>query len=268
MMKAIRCIVFSRDRAMQLDAFLTSARKYVPHPGYQPVVVVYRASSPAFAAAYDLLRAEHPTVEWCEEQSFREDLLRTLGPEELTVFHTDDDVFFDTVPAFELRDDEVCFALRLGLNVTYCYPLDAADRLSQPQFEGDRISWNWRSQQQGSFSYPLALNGHVFRSAEVRAWLRRVAYGNPNELEASLLALRDELRPRMASFRRSRVVNIPANLVNETFANRHGSDYEVDDLNERFLVGERIDVASMDFGNVLGCHQEVPFLFRRPIPRV
>jgi hypothetical protein len=108
---------------MQLDAFLESLEHWAPSV-YGPTVVLYRATSPPFKQAYDDLRRERPDVCWHEEVSFRDDLLGVLGAEPYLVFHTDDDVFFAAVPPFELLEDEVCFTLRLGLNTTYCYPLD------------------------------------------------------------------------------------------------------------------------------------------------
>jgi len=224
-------------------------------------VVIFRATSPRFATAYEMLRDDRPNVTWVEECAFRDDLLASLGPEPLVVFHTDDDVFFDGVEPFELRDDEVCFTLRLGLNTTYCYPLDVDERLEAPTIERERVSWSWRDQAPGAYSYPLALNGHVFRSAEARDWLDRAAYANPNELEAALQQFNDEARPRMASFTHSRVLSIPANIVNETFNNRHGGLHEPGELNDRFLAGDRVDVGAMDFSAVTACHQEIALAF-------
>lgn len=246
---------------MQLDAFLASLARCVSV--YRPIVVLYRATDPLFAEAYETLHRAHPHVVWTEERSFRDDLLAVLGDEPYVVFHTDDDVFFDAVSPFELREDEVCFTLRLGLNTTYCYPLDVEERLEDPRIEPVRISWAWRDQGPGAYSYPLALNGHVFHASEARDWLTRVEYANPNELESSLQPLADAaLRPRMASFPRSRVVSIPANIVNETYPNRHAGVSDVGDLNTRFLRGERIATENMDFTDITACHQEIDLAFR------
>lgn len=58
-------------------------------------------------------------------------------------------------------------------------------------------------------------------------------------------------------------MSIPANLVNETYANRHGGLHEVRALNDRFLAGERIDLAAMRFEGIDACHVEVPYMFTR-----
>lgn len=260
-MDGLKCIVFSRDRAMQLDAFIASVECHVSAL-YDEMVVLYRATTERHAAAYAVLREERSTTTWVEESSFRDDLLALRGRERLVAFHTDDDVFFGPVGPFELRDDEVCFTLRLGLNTTYCYPLDLTERLAEPRVEANRVSWDWRLQGPGAYSYPLALNGHVFRAGQAHEWLENVAYSNPNNLESALQALNEEVQPRMASFAHSVVVSIPANIVNEAFPNRHADGNDVGELNERFLDGERIDTAAMDFEQVTACHEEIELAFR------
>ena len=261
----IRCVVFSRDRALQLDAFLSSVARWAPGL-YSRIVVLFHATTGEHEAAYERLCRERPDVEWIAEQSFRDDLLAALGTERWLVFHTDDDVFFADVPDFELRDDEVSFTLRLGLNNVYSYPLERDEQVQRPAVEGDRMAWTWAEQDLGSFSYPLALNGHVFRGEEARDWLARLEYANPNELESALQTLKEEVRPRLASFTRSRLVSIPANVVNDTFPNRQSGRYGVAELNDRFLGGERIAHEQMDFSSVTSCHQAIPFVFRRRRP--
>jgi hypothetical protein len=263
MIDTVACVVFSRDRALQLDAFLRSAATYA---AFDRTAVIFRATDPDFARAYETAALQHPAIEWIPEGSFRNDVQRAVRDDPWVVFNTDDDVYFETIEPFDLRVDEVCFTLRLGLNTTYCYPLDSDDVLLDPAIEETRVSWDWRGQGTGAYSYPLAVNGHVFRGDELASWLAASQFGNPNELEAALQALLPEIRPRMASFPASKVVSIPANLVNETFPNRHGGLYDVRELNDRFLGGERLDVTQMNFSDVNACHQEIPFVFTDESP--
>jgi hypothetical protein len=258
----MNCVVFSRDRAMQLDAFLESVNLYVPSL-FETVSVLYKPTSESFEKAYASLAAERSSVHWVRETSFRENLQALVGEADNTVFHTDDDVYFRSPDQFDLRDDEVCFTLRLGLNTTYSYTLDVEERLFAADVVGNRVVWDWRSQGPGSYSYPLAVNGHVFRTEDAVDWLRRSRFSNPNELEAALQVFNAEVRPKMASFQHSVVVSIPANIVNETFVNRHGNLFTVENLNDRFLAGERVDLDSMDFSCIVACHQEIPFVFRQ-----
>jgi glycosyltransferase involved in cell wall biosynthesis len=258
--ESIDCIVFSRDRAMQLHAFLRSLRQYVG-PLYGRVSVLYRASSPAFAEGYAELVPSQRDVLWREESLFAEDVRALLTDCRWTVFHTDDDVFFREPDLPNLLDDEVCYSFRLGLNIDYSYPLDVPEQLEGAHVDGERVSWDWRGQRPGSFSYPLAVNGHVFRTPDVAIWLDALDYRNPNELEAALQWFNAKIPSRMAASRKSSVVSIPANVVNETFENRSGSEHSAKELNDRFLAGERIALSKMDFANVNSAHMEIPFAF-------
>jgi hypothetical protein len=260
----LHCIVFSRDRALQLDAFLASVSVHAPQL-FTDVTILFRPSSDRHAEAYALLESEHTHVRWVRESQFRDDLLGVVGDSGMTVFHTDDDVYFRTPGPFEVRDDEVCFSLRLGLNTTYSYSLDVDQRLVGASVVGGRLAWDWRSQGAGELSYPLAVNGHVFRGEEVCKWVGSAQFTNPNTLESALQFFNSDVRPRMACFRHSVVVSVPANLVNETNVNRHGELGSADELNERFLAGERIDIGAMDFSDVRAAHQEIPFVFREVI---
>jgi hypothetical protein len=254
--RPVHCIVFSRDRAMQLDAFLGSLNLHASTV-YTAISVLYTATSDRHRSSYDVLIERFPKVAWVEESTFSDDLRDLVGPDPLTVFHTDDDIFFRTFPAPELQDDEVCFSLRLGLNTVYCYPLDISEKVAGAAVADGRMRWIWRDQGPGSFGYPLALNGHVFRTSDVQRWLEELSYANPNELEAALQTLDEGLPPMMASFEHSVVASIPLNVVNDVYENRAEWTHGVDELNERFLLGERIDHSHMDFSHVVSAHESI-----------
>lgn len=253
---------------MQLDALLETMQRHMVHP-YHRVTVLYRASNEEYSEGYTILKRDNVEIQWVNETSFKSDLLSILGSDGLVVFHTDDDVYFGDVDEFALLEDEVCFSLRLGLNISYCYSLDLPETVQRASVTGSRVSWDWRCQGVGSFSYPLSLNGHVLRANEIRSLVDRAAFSNPSELESALHEERWATRPRMASFSTSRVVSIPANVVSHTFPNRHGSLFSTHELNQRFLRGERIAADQMSFAAVASCHEEIRFSFSpaRPAAR-
>ncbi len=94
MSDGIHCLVFSKDRAMQLDAFLRSAQRYAP---YESVTVLWNATDQDHADTYewDLWKPmqfarEHGGADF-------EKMVRLILAEHVNhriVFHTDDDVFF------------------------------------------------------------------------------------------------------------------------------------------------------------------------------
>jgi hypothetical protein len=89
---SMHCIVFSRDRAMQLDGFLKSVRQHTP--AYTKVTALCKPTSERHRESYFALRSSHPEVQWVHESAFRDDLIGLLDQAPYTVFHTDDDVFF------------------------------------------------------------------------------------------------------------------------------------------------------------------------------
>lgn len=247
---------------MQLDAFLNSASQHVPGL-MQGVRVIYRSTDEPYRTAYDELRRSWPQLSWRAEDDFRSDVLASVDHSGHTIFHTDDDIYFAPVKRFYFNEDIATFSFRLGLNTTYCYPLDVREQMLAPELRGAWVIWDWKGQPIGALSYPLALNGHLFRTDALVGWLDNSEFGNPNELEEALQPFRDEVPAKMAAFRHSKVVSIPANIVTETHANRHAGTHTVEDLNQRFLNGERIDLSRMDFSIIRACHQEIPFAFRK-----
>ena len=257
----LNCIVFSRDRPMQLDACLRSIERNAPYDG--PITVVYRATDDRFEAGYRALAAGE-RVRLVREGDFRSDVLAALEPSvAATVFHTDDDVFFRAPPGAPfLLPGVAAFSLRLGENTTYCYPYGRPQTPPETGSDGPVIAWDW-TRLAPDFGYPLALNGHVMETRLVRRIVERARFSNPNRLEDALHIRRYLAPPLMLAFRESCLVSIPANVVTTTHANRAAEDPELSTaaLNERFLAGERIDFDRMDFSAVDAAHCELPLVF-------
>jgi hypothetical protein len=250
---------------MQLDACLRSIEHFAPYSG--PLVVIYKATTPEFAEGYRLLAGDERWRLIPQSDDFRCDVVEAVQNAgcEYTVFHTDDDVFFQQAPDRAIMAARfAAFSLRLGTNTTYCYPLDSAQPLPLRSEQGPFMAWNW-SRASLDFAYPMSLDGHIFTTKLIRRMLLCARFDDPNELE-NALHLRRHLAPSgMLSFRESCLVSIPANIVTPTYRNRASEnlDWSPEVLNRRFLAGERIDLDAMDFSSVRGAHQEIPFVFRR-----
>ena len=74
----IKAIVFSKDRAMQLDATLRSLYLHCRDVQLAEIHVLYRASTPKYEAQYHLLAQAYPQVDFVSEKSFREDVEEIL----------------------------------------------------------------------------------------------------------------------------------------------------------------------------------------------
>lgn len=252
-------LVFSRDRACQLDALLRSLE--TNGPAYRSVRVLYRTTSDLHQQAYRQLMRAHPYV-FDYESGFQwqvEQWLASAGP--VVSFLVDDDVFYRRA---ELAPEPgVCY--RLGSNVASCYPSGELTPMPVPA-ETKARPWRIRWQDgRGDWGYPFALDGNVFAKDELaKVWPDRL--DNPTGLEASLhLARGGYPRPWMTVDWFSSLVGIPHNRVTVASRNRISDrpEWSADRLCEAFLDGYRIDIERMDWTGVDAGHAEIPLILTR-----
>lgn len=257
----MRAIVFSRNRPLQLEGLLDSLAANAPWVVNDGVHVLFRADTFAFLSGYRKVAHEHPWARLrAQGDDFTDDLNDMLADAtRLVVFFTDDDVMFRQ-PLIgdieELGPEVIAFSWRLGRNTTFCYPLDT------PQPVPMGMTWRWEDAQL-DFSYPMSLDGHVFRTGEIEWLVGDHRFRGPNDLEAHLAGRAAELqRPFLCCDTLSSVVGLPVNRVNDTHPNRAGSDpaHTADALLAAFAAGYRLDWRRMDWSGVDGAHWEQPLL--------
>lgn len=242
-------IVFSRDRAMQLHAFLGSWFACAITPC--PMTVLY-TTSPAHEPSYEQLRALWKgRVEFVRETSFREDLLtlvRSFSAPRL-VFFTDDGMFldpFDFDDAARHDPRQTIFALTKGRGLRHCFVTDAPQELPTflPPTPGDEelLAWRWMDGAPGDWSYPLSVDGHVFSRHELSILLEAVPFTSPNTLESAMQVFQPFFAPRRGMcFPREKLVNIPANTVQTDWRNRDTGLHTTADLLAKWNAGLRIE---------------------------
>jgi hypothetical protein len=128
--KPINIVVFSKDRAMQLELFIRSFNTFVRNADQYCVNVLYTHSTDEFRQGYIKLRetTSHNVVLY-NETNFRGDTIKLIDiTNPHTVFFTDDDVFINNfdfydkqMELFEWDDSIICRSLRLNKSLTYCY---------------------------------------------------------------------------------------------------------------------------------------------------
>lgn len=248
----MKAIVFSKDRPMQLDLLLTSLERNAP--GLFDVSVLWNSRS--MEEGYAICASEHPKATFIAEDGLTYQV-RSLLKGRLVTFFTDDDVLYRPLSYIPPPlSGVICFSLRLGRNTTHCYPHGREQSVPEQSF------WKWK-EAEGDFGYPMSLDGHVFRVQDLVPHLGH--FTTPNWLELMLMGSAEKIgRPYMASFAESHLVGIPANRVQAEMPNRNGEThpYSVQELNHRYLMGERIDLDALDFSDIRGAHQEIPLVFR------
>jgi len=250
----IDCLIFSRDRPLQLDGLLDSIARYAPD--LFDLTVLTLGTSPIYQLGYLECAHDHRSgrcVFWRQGPSFEEDVREWLGGAgEHICFLVDDDLFIRHAPGLDYvlpSLDEVCYSLRLH--------------------SGPR-RWRWRNQQILDLSYPLALDGHIFRRETIVRLLEQMEFTDPTQLEAGL-ASRAEWLPEsfIAAANHQCLVGIPANRVSPTSGMPHmGTD--VEELCLLYLDGWRLDPGSMLLEGIDTAHADVELAFakRRALPPV
>lgn len=264
----VECVVFSKDRAMQLHGLLATMLKNVSP--VLPVHVLYRASSPAHQKAYDDVIDIFGTggvrfVQQKNTQSFKSDLMEILFPLtcDMLFFLVDDILFIEPV---DLRDllkfdpDEFVPSLRMGRNLSRCYvlqtPQSLPNFLDHPSGDSDKIIWQW-DKAELDWSYPLSVDGHFFARREVAAMAALTSFAAPNSFEDALQIFKPLFQRRYGlGYQKSRIVNIPCNRVQTENDNLAGNTHP-DELLAMWQKGYQIDHTKLSGITNESVHQEI-----------
>jgi GT2 family glycosyltransferase len=119
-------------------------------------------------------------------------------------------------------------------------------------------TWHWQGME-GDWGYPMSLDGHIFRTAQIAPLLERLPYRNPNELEA-VLADAPLALAKVTCFDVARIVNVPDNRVQDTAPNRHGGGSAAR-FTPALLAGRRLDLEPFVGLAVPSVHHEMPLRF-------
>lgn len=245
----LNVIVFSRNRAMQLDLLLTSLKQTFKEYNKTKINVIYDFTDTEFYDGYELLKEQTDKninfVTDNEYGSFKTTVLNLLDPKkDLTMFLCDDIIFSNdwslTDKEIEvLKTDETIIAtsLRLWDGIDFCY---ATNQKSQcPKLENG--IWNWTIAE-GDWGYPMSVDGNIFKTDFIKSKIEAIPFNTPNDLEAALAITVDNSKPNYCCYvSEPKLFNIPANVVQTKFLNRHGNIKTANQLNYLFLDGKRLD---------------------------
>lgn len=276
----ISAVIFSKNRALQLDLLLKSIYKNFSQ--CNQIKVIWKTNE-EHKISYDILNKEHCSKVYSIQQNsnFYEDVYNACKSckNSHIVFFTDDDIVYrpidiDTNILNTINDKFCCYSLRLGLNtnkrqVENNWYTDFPNNIHQ--FTSNTICWNRTSMPIGSYwAYPLSVDGHIFHKTiitnilyEIFTWSNLHKYTQtPNKLEGLMQRFFFEIGPLMIANNHSSVVNSPNNRVQSEYVNRSGDihSYCEDFLNQIYLNGTRININNLDFSNICCPHTELDIL--------
>lgn len=270
----INVVVFSRDRPMQLSACIRSFLMFFQDLTQFKLTVIYKATTKDYLSGYKKVFSNLPTTkpDWdcfsfVEETDFKRNVLNAVNSEyPLTMFLVDDIIFKDS---WSLEDKEVHFvkdnkeivatSLRLYNSITECYATNSSSKV--PQFVKGCV-WKWNGCE-GDWGYVHSLDGNIFRTGYILPLLKQLQYANPNQLEAQLSSIRQGIPEYMSCYvNGSKLINVPANIVQKEFKNRAGNLMSIEELNKKFLEEDMlIDIKETikQAENNTSCHIEIPY---------
>lgn len=265
--RRMNIIIFSKDRGCQLDLLLRSIKFNFPeiNKSYK-IHILYKYSNEMYGAGYVKTISYHPDIHYVLENNsdFKKLVIDLIDiNKELTLFFVDDIIFKDKFEFsseefkyFLLSKDIACLSLRLHPGINYCYTMNVP--MTPPKFlRDDLLIWRWREACAGDWSYPMSLDGNIFRTEDIYSKIISLNYSNPNTFEG-IMATNPIINPNMICFKLSKIVNIPANKVQDVNTNRHGSINQ-QHLNEQFIIGRRLSLSKLLENkaviNNTSCHQ-------------
>lgn len=274
MLNSVRRIglIFSKDRAMQLDATLRSLQFHCGDLSSLQLTVLYQASTLAHQKQYHTLIVEHPLVEFIRETDFKSQVCAILNNYDFVLFLVDDNLFVrafsleQIVAAMKHSHDILGFSLRLGQNTVYCYPARTSQQLPEFTQHDGLLKFDWTVSKL-DFAYPLEVSSTLYRVPDLLELLAQLPFTNPNTLEAWLANCKELFLTKryLLCYPCSITFCNPVNKVQNVFANRAGEDicYSADELSELFEDGYRIAIEHYAGFIPNACHQEVKLVFEK-----
>jgi hypothetical protein len=268
--KVVNIVIFSKNRAAQLEALLRSFYENCEDDLSQHKISVIFAFDGDMWQGYRKLQfslKNKKNIKWIPQQAtdnFGILLLSCLDhQQEMTMFLVDDILFkkkfsFEkdgVFKALKTSNKVLTASLRLYPGINFCYPthqLHPVPNYSTVYFENQEVGLvDWTQNTTNDWGYPMSLDGNVFRTNDIYPLLSTLNYKNPNSLEGFLASFAMQCfgneKPLVAFYKDNSVlVNIPANMVQEEVkTNRFVLTLPIDVCQEKFMNGEVIDIAPL-----------------------
>ncbi|MBS1946193.1 MAG: hypothetical protein JST47_00355 [Bacteroidetes bacterium] len=267
-------LVFSKNRAMQLHALLSSYFHYANNPA--PLHILYRATTNRHHDAYRELKTlfSDKNIFFTEEQDFRNDLealLKSIDAFSL-FFMTDDGMFIDYFNLEEISSFtsyETVPSLIKGTDLTYCYIQDRQQSLPPFYRPGNiplppyLICWDWsKAEFWSEWAYPLSVDVSFFVKEEISFFINQIKYKGPNSLESILNQNFNRLflKRKGICYTKAKYVNIVCNTVTSEQKNRNTGMHSIDSLLYKWEEGYQIDYLKFE-GMKCGDAETAPFAF-------
>jgi hypothetical protein len=264
----INVVIWSKDRACQLDLTLQTYKKHFKEWKEQSVTIIYKWSTITYKLGYDKVMELHPEFKFICEKDFRLDTLTATfdTDKEYISFMVDDDIFINdmTLDSNEFKEFVTnpkisCLSPRISYNVNYCYTQN--NRATPPITMNDKNMWNWKDGCSGDWNYPWSVAAfHIFRKSDLYS-LSGMNFKAPNTFEAALCNIPFTNRDYMICFNNAKTFTGANNRVQQENSNRHENTDPINVLNTTFISGRRLS-SEVNVGHISNaCHGPVKYVW-------
>ncbi len=262
-------IVFSKDRAMQLHAFLSSYVEQIAN--YSTMIVLYKTSDERHEKSYNQLQRifeNNPLIKFMKETSFRSQLIEILEVNKANkvLLYVDDMIFTHPFDYFLLKDiNPYTHILSFSRGKDLDYSTVLLRKLKLPSFHQYNeflVEFKWDEIKEFSdWSYPLGVSGYMFSNQEFLAMCKSLNFKAPNSLESSMQQLLPFFKNRLGLCGNDVLaVCVHANITQTEGYNPVVGTYSIDDLLDKWEKGYRIDYAQF-YGLSASIAQEKTYTF-------
>jgi hypothetical protein len=269
-------VVFSMNRACQLEAFLRSMKKFFKGHDPKSVNIIYKFTDENYEKGYNKVINQYPDFNYIFENDIRVDLRNvfTLNiDKKYAVFFCDDNIWKDefdidnddAFKLFEQSENIVTLSLRMHPKVNKCYPMGNKPTPPPKFLNENPWIWNWVENYpetvNGDWGYYGSIDGHIFRMSMIFNHVMNLEYQNVNQVEAYFSANAPKHIPLMMCHEKSSIVNVPWNRV-QTNCGNINMGIETKYINDEFLNGNVIDVEKFEGIFTTSPHEELNLIWK------
>ena len=295
----MQIIIFSYNRALQLEALLFSIKKFWNNIDYH-LDIIYNTSCDSYQSGYDLLKQKvnnfRGEVSFYKEQknkfpqwtfkeltdiynlkllylcpflrhsktTFRKQLLQVLkkSKSEQVMFLTDDSIFIK--PIFLQPEDlkwinEDPFHNQISMR----HGIETSGNKNH-NYTNDRYHWDFSKYSSNDhYGYRFSLDAHIYHREAMLKTLSSISFSNPNTLESSgmLHTNKKRLFNNGMCFKNMSILSFPINIVQTTFQNE-ALKASPDVLNKYFINGYHLQYPQIKNFNTFQIYPDEVFLIK------